>query len=82
MASERVDRAIAYLNGGRRELGPLKEMGLSADEYNEVLAAVSWGYATSPHMKDAVQNLYEQRRAEEAAGRGAGERRREERAPR
>src|SRR5207249_6098191 len=57
-------------------------MGLSADEYNEVLAAVSWGYATSPHMKDAVQNLYEQRRAEEAAGRGAGERRREERAPR
>src|SRR5438034_762609 len=34
-------------------------MGLTADELNEVLATVPWGYKTTPRMKDAVQNLFE-----------------------
>jgi len=69
--SERVNKAVSYLLQGNAELGALKAMGLTADELNEVLATVPWGYRTTPRMKDAVQNLYEQRRAEEAEARAA-----------
>ena len=65
--SERVARAIEHLESGKPDLGPLR--GLTADELNELVARVGWGYATSARMKDAVQNLYEQRRAEELAQR-------------
>src|SRR6266404_9487378 len=75
MPSERVNTAVAYLRTGSRDLGPLREMRLTADEYDDLLAAVRWDYETARGIKDAVQSLAAKQRGEEAAGRSAGERR-------
>ena len=40
MPSERVNTAVAYLRTGSRDLGPLREMRLTADEHDDLLAAV------------------------------------------
>src|SRR5438309_6303002 len=75
MPSERVNTAVAYLRTGSRDLGPLREMRLTADEHEDLLAAVRWDYETARGIKDAVQSLAAKQRGEEAAGRSAGERR-------
>ena len=75
MPSERVNTAVAYLRTGSRDLGPLREMRLTADEHDDLLAAVRWDYETARGIKDAVQSLAAKQRGEEAASRSAGERR-------
>src|SRR2546428_8530905 len=75
MPSERVNTAVAYLRTGSRAAGPLREMRLTADEHEDLLAAVRWDYETARGIKDAVQSLAAKQRGEEAAGRSAGERR-------
>jgi hypothetical protein len=65
MASERVSRAVAHLGTGSRDIGPLRELNLTADEYDDLLAAVRWDYGTARGMKNAVQNLAQDRRLRE-----------------
>lgn len=74
MSLDSVSWAIRYLGQGNRDLAPLKALNLTADQLNDVIARTPWGY-DHQHLRQAVQNLYEeQRRAEEAAARGQGRR--------
>jgi hypothetical protein len=71
MPSERVRRAVAYIEGGSSDLEPLQAMGLSAKDLDEVLALATWGERTPAHLREAVEHLYESRaREEERAGLG------------
>ena len=69
MANERVLQAVAYVEEGNTDLGPLDDMGLTAADLDEVLALVAWGDKASLQVKEAVERLYEARvAAEEKAG--------------
>ena len=65
MTTERVRRAVAYLEEGSADLTPLNEMGLTATDLDEVLGLVAWGDRASLDVKDALEQLYEARAAEE-----------------
>ena len=65
MPTERVRRAVAYLEGGNADVASLHEMGLTAADVDEVLGLVAWGDKASLEVKDAVERLYEARLAEE-----------------
>ena len=65
MATERVRRTVAYLEEGNADLTPLHEMGLTAADLDEVLGLVAWGGRASLDVKDALEQLYEARAAEE-----------------
>jgi hypothetical protein len=69
VANERVLQAVAYVEEGNTDLGPLDDMGLTAADLDEVLALVAWGDKASLQVKEAVERLYEARvAAEEKAG--------------
>jgi tRNA A-37 threonylcarbamoyl transferase component Bud32 len=74
MASERVTQAVAYLRTGSRDLAPLREMGLTADDYEDLLASLNWEYQTASGMKDAVQSLAAKQRAQEGVARNTHKR--------
>jgi len=65
VTTERVRRAVAYLEEGSADLTPLNEMGLTATDLDEVLGLVAWGDRASLDVKDALEQLYEARAAEE-----------------
>ncbi len=65
MPTERVRRAVAYLEGGNADVAFLHEMGLTAADVDEVLGLVAWGDKASLEVKDALERLYETRVTEE-----------------
>src|SRR5438045_9037751 len=68
--SERVLRAVVYLEEGHTDLAPLETMGLTARHLSEVLELVAWDEASTPAMRAAVERLFEARAgSEEQAGR-------------
>ena len=75
MPSERVNTAVAYLRTGSRDLGPLREMRLTADEHDDLLAAVRWDYETARGIKDAVQSLAVKQRGDRTNGHSREKRR-------
>ena len=67
--SERVLRAVVYLEEGHTDLAPLETMGLTARHLSEVLELVAWDEASTPAMRAAVVRLFEARAgSEEQAG--------------
>src|SRR5439155_5789308 len=67
--TERVRRAVAYLEGGNADVASLHEMGLTAADVDEVLGLVACGDKASREVKDARERLHETRVTEEE---GAG----------
>ena len=65
MANERVRQAVAYLEGGNADLAPMRQMGLTAADLDEVLELVAWGDRAPLAVKETVERLYEARVAEE-----------------
>ena len=69
MPHPRKSEVIEYFKRSNRDLVVLQ--GWTADDLADLIGSVDWKHQAEPGVQDAVQNLYEQRRTEEAEQRAA-----------